>query len=328
MILPGTIANLEDFLTRLLDHLPGGIYFVDRDRRITYWNQGAAKISGFSPEKILNKRCQDNLLQHIDNQGKALCLDGCPLEQTLQNGRPRGADVYLHHRDGHRVPVSVRVEPICDHQGEIIGAVELFTDTTSKETLLERIQELERISFLDPLTNLANRRFLDLTIESRLHEMQRYGWPLGVILMDVDNFKQVNDTYGHDVGDKVLATLANTFVSNTRSFDVCGRWGGEEFVSVVVNVSAYDLLAIANRLRVMGANSQVAVPGGMLQVTISTGANLARPSDFPQTLMKRAYELLYESKKAGRNRVTIDQLPGREEFHPPLAYPRPGRVIH
>ncbi len=304
----------ESFYQEILDQVAGGVYFVDPDRHITFWNQAAEEITGFSRTEVLGHACFDNLLRHIDAQGVQLCLNGCPLQATLQDGQPRQAEVFLHHRDGHRVPVSVQVSPIKEKNRGIIGAVELFTNNTPKLVLQERIQELEALSFLDGLTDLANRRYVEIILQSRLEEMHRYGWPMGVILMDLDYFKHVNDTYGHDVGDRVLKTVSNTLAGNLRHFDVCGRWGGEEFLSVIVNVTAPELFAIADRLRILVGKSHIPVPGSFLQVTVSAGATLARPQDTLDTIFKRADQLLYDSKRSGRNRVTMD-WPGEQQGH-------------
>ena len=110
----------------LLNDLYEGVYFVDKDRGITFWNQGAERITGFSAHEMLGKCCHDNLLSHVDEQGKQLCHEGCPLHETLHDGAPRKAQVYLHHKSGHRVRVDIKIRPLFI-EGEIIGATEVFS---------------------------------------------------------------------------------------------------------------------------------------------------------------------------------------------------------
>ncbi|MDP2044936.1 MAG: GGDEF domain-containing protein, partial [Deltaproteobacteria bacterium] len=127
----------------------------------------------------------------------------------------------------------------------------------------------------------------------------------GVIFSDVDRFKQVNDTFGHQTGDMVLKMVAQTLVKNCRSFDLVGRWGGEEFVCVISKLKDPDqMVLIAERLRALVESAWVSLPVCSLHVTISLGVTLARLQDSPGILIHRADELMYRSKNAGRNLCT------------------------
>ncbi len=295
----------EGFYKMLLDNLYDGVYFVDRDRRITYWNRGAERITGFVSAEVVGKRCSDDVLMHVDKRGDALCLAGCPLADTMDSGAERNTEAFLHHKDGHRVPITMRASPIRDEQGTIIGGIEIFTDNTPVATALERVTEFERLAYIDPLTGLANRRYAEIMLNARFEELERYGWPFGVIFIDIDRFKDINDRHGHAVGDEVLKMVAKTLLNSVRSFDVVGRWGGEEFLAIIANVNREELLATVNRIRVLVEQSNIpAVPG--LRVTISLGATLAHSGDETASIIKRVDELMYESKAAGRNAATVD----------------------
>lgn len=289
----------------ILDNLHDGVYFVDRERMIKYWNHGGERITGYGPPEIVGRHCCEDLLAHVDEEGKELCEQGCPLLATLQDGRFREADVYLRHKEGHRVPVVVRVSPIRDSEGRIIGAVEIFSDDASRHAFLKKLQELERLSLSDPLTGVGNRRYVEMNVRAMLNEMVRYGWSFGLLLVDIDYFKRVNDSYGHDLGDRVLKMVAETLAKNVRPFDVVGRWGGEEFVALIANVDREGLTAVGGKLRMLVEKSGVVVGGKITGVTISIGATMSVPGDTLERVMKRADGLLYESKARGRNRVTI-----------------------
>ncbi len=298
-----TVKDRDLFYKTLLDNLYDGVYFVDRKRTITYWNKGAERITGYPANEVIGKNCADNLLMHSDKRGNILCLTLCPLAECMVSGREQSDEVFLRHKDGHRVPVSVRVAPIEDEQGRIMGGVEIFTDNTPAAVAFERLAELERIAYLDPLTGLANRRYAEITLRSRIEELERYGWLFGVIFIDIDNFKDVNDQFGHEAGDEVLRMVAKTLQNSVRSFDIVSRWGGEEYLIVIANVEGDELLATARRCRALVEQSFV--PGKrLLRVTISLGATLARKEDTVETIVKRADELMYKSKEAGRNSVT------------------------
>ncbi len=289
---------------KIIDSLREGIYFVDQDRVITYWNKAAEHISGFSAAEVVGRSCSDNILTHVDAQGKSLCLGYCPLAETIDDGNFREAEVFLHHKDGHRVPVSISVRAITDKQGNIIGGVEMFSDISSRVANDLRIKELEKLALLDNLTQLANRNFIQRELANRFEENKRFNVSFGILLIDIDHFKKVNDTYGHDIGDRVLKFAADTFVSNARPFDVYGRWGGEEFMGIIRNIDEKNLVSQGNRVCRLIENSYIIHDNQKLQVTISVGATIIRKDDTAESLIKRADGLLYDSKQSGRNRLT------------------------
>ena len=298
--------SAADFFYRmLLDHIYDGVYFVDRNRRISYWNKGAERITGYSAAEVVGKNCSHSLLMHVDSEGRNLCHGTCPLTESISDGELRTRDLFLLHKQGHRVPITVRTTPIRIGGGPVIGAVEIFTDNTGKADVLGRLAECERLAYRDPLTELANRRFAEITLASRHEEMQRYGWQFGVIFIDIDDFKRVNDRHGHAIGDDVLRLVGRTLSANARSFDVVGRWGGEEFVFVVAHVDGSELRQTAERLRVLVKRSRL--PGGEgIETTISLGAALSRTDESIPDLLGRADRLMYASKSAGKNRTTCE----------------------
>ena len=295
----------KDSYERIIENLYDGLYFVDRDRVITYWNKAAEQISGFTANEVVGKSCSDNILTHVDIEGNNLCKGMCPLAASIADGKPRESEIYMHHKDGHRIPVSVRVSTLTDAQGKVIGGIELFTDISNQAANELRVKELEKLALLDNLTQLANRNYIEKEIQSRFEEKKRLNVPFGVFFIDIDHFKKFNDTYGHDVGDDVLKFVANTFISNARPFDLYGRWGGEEFIGIIRNINGKDLKLLGNRLRLLIENSYIIHENEKLCVTISIGATLVKDNDTIDSLIKRADTLLYESKTSGRNCLTI-----------------------
>ena len=294
-----------DYLS-LLANIRDGVYFTDTDRRITYWNKAAEHITGYSASEVVGHRCRDNILIHVDDKGRSLCKGRCPLSASMMDLQPRNARVFLHHKEGHRVPVHVRCAPLTDGDGNLAGGAEFFTDISSQEALEIRVKELESLALLDALTQLPNRNHLIPELESRFQEKVRLGLTFGLLFMDIDHFKRFNDTYGHDAGDEVLRTVAKTITSAVRPFDLAGRWGGEEFICIVRNVTPGEqLMGIANRLRRLIATSTVRAKDQILSVTVSMGATMALESDNVESLVKRADLLMYKSKKSGRNQVTL-----------------------
>ena len=198
------------FYKELLDHMSDGVYFVDLERRIQYWNQGASRLTGYEAADMIGKRCQDNILCHVDETGKLLCQDGCPLTASIADGGFHDAKVFLLHEQGRRVPVHVRVQPIRHAGGTIVGAVEIFSDDSAQSDVLRATEELNRLAFLDHLTEQPNRRFLEMSINTALREYRVHHDPFGVLMIDIDRFKNINDTYGHGCGDRTMQEVAKT----------------------------------------------------------------------------------------------------------------------
>ena len=295
----------EAFHEKLIDSLYDGVYFVDRERKILYWNKGAEQLTGYSASEVVGHFCFDNILMHVTANGCSLCLNGCPLDQTIMDGQRRESEVFLRHKLGHRVPISVRVAPVADSQGNIVGAVEVFTDISAKKHIERRVGELEELVFLDALTGVPNRRYIELGVRQAIQEVEQFDRKIGLLMVDVDHFKRVNDEHGHDIGDEALKAVCRILSHSLRSGDVLGRWGGEEFLIIVAGITPAKLRAFAERRRMLVAESAIPLPTGQLRVTVSLGATLMQRGDSDQSAIKRADQLMYQSKMDGRNRVTL-----------------------
>ena len=248
---PGKAVTPTDpnFYKELLDHMSDGVYFVDRDRRILYWNEGAFRLTGYKSEELVGQCCQDNTLRHVDAAGHNLCQDGCPLTASISDGTLHEAPLFLRHKQGRRVPVSVRVQPIRAADGSIVGAVEVFSDNSRAAAMTDLNKELRRLSLLDPLTEVGNRRFLEQQLMARLNEQDRYGWRVGVLFLDIDRFKDYNDIYGHDAGNAMLQTVSGYFQANIRTSDIACRYGGDEFLLVLTEATLEDTFRRVEAIR-------------------------------------------------------------------------------
>ncbi len=296
----------ENFYKNVLDNLYDGVYFVDEDRRITYWNKSAESLTGYKSSEIVGEHCWDNILMHVDLTGNSLCHGPCPLARAMKEDRMLEQEVYLRHKDGHRAPVLVRASPLRDGKGQIIGAVEIFSDNTPRITLEQKVEELQKLALLDPLTELGNRRYAELTLQAKLDEMRRYDSRFGLLFIDIDHFKKINDTYGHETGDKVLQMVAKTLQNGVRSSDTVSRWGGEEFIAFIAHMDDRDLSPLANKLRMLVEKSDLHASQGSISVTISIGAAISKADDIMEDLVSRADQMMYKAKLSGRNRVVID----------------------
>lgn len=183
---------------------------------------------------------------------------------------------------------------------------------------------LEALALEDGLTGLLNRRAIMEHATAELARAQREGHNLGIVMIDVDHFKAVNDRHGHPIGDEVLKLVAQTLAAGKRGYDWAGRWGGEEFLLVLPGATADIACAVAERLRASVAGACLHGPDGSeIRVTISAGVCAIPPGGRFRfdVYLQQADEALYEAKRAGRDRVVVRAAPQDDGLPRPLAGP-------
>jgi diguanylate cyclase (GGDEF)-like protein/PAS domain S-box-containing protein len=289
----------------VLDALGDGVYFLDTARRIQVWNQGATAITGYGAERVLGHSCADGLLNHVDEEGRALCGALCPLRATMIDGKERQARVYLHHEDGRLIPVLIRARVVRDPSGAVVGAVESFRDDTDHTATTRRVAELEALAMLDPLTGVGNRRYMDAVLGHRFEERRRSGGSFAALLLDLDNFKDVNDTFGHDTGDAVLRAVATLLTSAVRRDEAVIRFGGEEFLVITRAMTQAEGIALARRLNRLVGQIRHRATDQRFAVTVSIGVTMAGSDDTAGTILHRADQALLQAKRSGRDRVSV-----------------------
>jgi len=202
-------------------------------------------------------------------------------------------EIDLRTKNGESFIVNTFAEPLKTRNGEVKGAQCFMNDVTSKK-------ELERLSITDKLTGLNNRHKLDQVMSYEFSQFQRYGTGFSVILMDMDDFKKVNDTYGHIAGDRVLVKLANILKANVRDSDTCGRWGGEEFLIIVPKANEEEAAHVAEKLRKSIESESFSIEDPVTASVgvagIETGSNITK-------LLSNADKALYKAKRSGKNIV-------------------------
>lgn len=301
----------SDFYKSLLENIDEGIYFVDIHHNVIFWNKAAELITGFSAQEMLGKNCADNTLNHVNDEGDKLCISGCPLHDSLVDYKRRCGQMYLHHKDGHRVRISTKISPVFKN-GEIIGAMEVFKQIMDNNLTKNNheedhysMEELKLMALYDPLTKIPNRRYVESFIDSKILEYRNLGIHFGILFMDIDNFRDFNNQYGHDTGDRILQMSAKTFNNAIRKSDIIGRWGGEEFIGVFTAISEEALYIVAEKIRMLIENSVIRKCNKNLNVTISIGGTMVKPDDDTTSIIKRADDQMYKSKKNGKNQVHI-----------------------
>jgi diguanylate cyclase (GGDEF)-like protein len=251
----------------------------------------------------MGKGCAACLGSIDSSTREALCDLSCPIVACLETGERQEGEALILHAEGRRIPVAIRTVPMTESDGTIVGAIQIFRDVSALKAQERRVQELEELALLCPLTGIGNRRHTESILATRLHDFDRHGWRCGVLFIDIDHFKATNDRYGHEVGDGVLRQVARTLQSGVRGNDYVGRWGGEEFVAVLANVDKATAAEVAERCRGLIAETPVRCGEDCVEVTVSVGAALSQPEDDVKALVQRADRRMYAAKQSGRNRV-------------------------
>jgi diguanylate cyclase (GGDEF)-like protein/PAS domain S-box-containing protein len=295
----------KTFFNTLLDQVEDGVYCLDKDRRIVFWGNGSETATGLARAEVLGKQCPEDLVLLVDEEGKPVDAEKCPIVATLKDGTLRSANLFLRHKDGYRLPVSLRVVPVIREDGEIIGTAQIFTDMSPKISIPMNITDLEHQGLVDNETGIPGRKFLEMHLAARLDEYQRLGLPFGLVYADVDNYGKILERYGRFNAAKVLRMIALTFHKNIRYFDIVGRWDAEEFLIIFLNIDESRLDIVANKLRLLVAESYISVETGVLNATVSMGACLVQRYDSVDGLVKRAEQLMMHSKWRGRNKVSM-----------------------
>lgn len=296
-----TDSSLETLAKSMFD----GLLQVDLDGRIVLWNKGAERITGCSPDAMTGQNCktvfagssQDSTAKLFDNIGMIF--------KTLADGVEREGLIAFKHKEGYFLKLLVRIIAIRNEKGKITGAFEIMNDNKVLISIHQQNKKTDQTVLLDSGTGIGNRAHIELKIRNALEESQLSGIPMGILFIDIDKFKDFNDTYGHLVGDKVLRFVANTLRQNLRTSDSCGRWGGEEFIVLVLDSNLDGLMKIAEKLRRLVESGGISDGEKDLHTTISIGATVATGTDTLNSLLERADKLMYQSKEAGRNRTTV-----------------------
>lgn len=285
----------------LLDLAHDAIIVRDRDDAIVYWNRGAELTYGWSAGEASGKVTHQLLKTEFPEPLQQI------REQLYKYGRWEGE---LEHivKGGERIVVASRWVLKHDDVDGFVTVMEINRDITEKRTLQ---LELEKQAHQDSLTGLHNRGYFIELAEMELKKSTRYGDQFVMFMIDIDHFKRINDSFGHQTGDIVLKQLAAIFLSTLREVDIIGRVGGEEFAVLLPETPLAEAAAVADRLRLAVMNAHIALADSPpIHFTVSIGVAAPSSNEFSlHALLGRADSALYQAKQSGRNKVVVFELP-------------------
>ncbi|MBC7350472.1 MAG: sensor domain-containing diguanylate cyclase [Candidatus Aminicenantes bacterium] len=295
----------DEFIKHLLDYTTDGCLLLDRDKKIVFWNKVAEDLTGFTKEEMLGKSCQSETTLYTDYSGQNICASNCLCDKALQEKKPQVLEVFIQNKSGYRLPARLKALPVMNTEGQATGIVEIFTSTSPAITIPLRMPELEKMQLLDIDTGIPNRLYMEMYLKNKISEYQKYNIPFGLIYADIDSYNKIQERFGRFNGAKLIRMIARTLQKNIRYLDMVARWDNEEFIICLLNIDENRLDIVANKLRLLVAESYITVETGLLNATVSMGASLVQRFDTVESLVKRAEQLMLHSKWLGRNRVSL-----------------------
>ena len=308
-------------LSQIIDGSAVATFVIDHEHRVTHWNRACAVLTGLPASELIGTRQQWRAFYPDERPCMAdLVLDGAMEEKVAQyygtkkyhrsqvvEGGFEAEDFFANFGSSGRW-LYFTAAPLRDAHGNVIGAIETLQDVTEQKRAEEHLRQSEeryRVqSITDGMTGLYNARHFAQRLREEMDRCQRYQHSLALMVLDVDNFKQFNDTYGHVQGDQVLIRLAECINHCLRRTDQAFRYGGEEFVALLPETDLDRAEAAAERVRALFADAEICPPPNQaVQCTASIGVTVFIPGESPRDFVARADSGTYEAKRQGKNRV-------------------------
>lgn len=296
-----------DYLQAIIDNIGDPILVIDREYHIVLANKKVREIAGgIDPVKARLFCYQVSHHREMPCNRKD---ELCPLKEILRTKSPVRVTHTHYDSAGNKMLVEIVASPILDKTGGVIHMIASSRDITErKKAEKERnrlIKELKHISQIDGLTGLLNRQHLNKRLTEEIHRTKRYGTPLSLIMFDIDNFKKINDTYGHLTGDKILQKTATTIKEILRDTDIAGRFGGDEFILILVQTNIDTGMQVAERLRAKIEQVQVLLKKEQsISFTISLGiCQYNNKVKSTEEFIAKVDRALYMAKYNGYNQI-------------------------
>ncbi len=272
---------------KIFEDLEDGLVVLDMQDRIIDMNPAAARMLGLVEDEVI---------------GSSISIQAPQLSNHLAADL---SQVEFQLRPDSNEWQELRVSPLLDGRGIDAGRLLILRDISNRKRTEEELQiksrELEILAEMDTLTRLYNRRYAEQALQFEIEQALKTGTPLTIGEIDLDNFKAINDRYGHICGDRVLQEAAEEFTSSTRTQDIIARMGGDEFLFIFHNTQIPEAIQVIERLRQKVELRKFT--GVKEPVTFSAGVILCRPNGTVDDAMRRVDKLLYQAKRAGRNRI-------------------------
>lgn len=289
-----------------------GLVVLDRELTVTCWNRWMELHSDIPAEEIIGRNicdvfpalCENSVIRIIKSVfafGNYASYSQKLHKYLFPMKNPHGSSALFP-----RMQQNCTFGPLRDDKKEISAIYITVQDVTDFVIYEHKLIQMAKV---DGLTGVFNRRYLDTRLQEELERSRRHGNPLSIMMLDIDHFKEINDTHGHICGDYTLRKISELLLELIRTSDILGRYGGEEFCCILPETSFEQALVLAERCRTQVAASQFSCTDHQSRVTVSIGVTDLHRDDTLDSIIKRADDALYQAKRTGRNRVCSSPVP-------------------
>ena len=292
------MLNLQDekVFRRVLDDVPYGVYFVDPSRKILYWNHGAESITGYKSHEVVGRGCYDNLLMHCDEKGEEICKSWCPLAQTMHDGKGRQLRLFLHHKAGHRVPVSVKTFAIRDEHGQIAGAAEIFEQQIAGH---HRVAEATKVQGHEREHAEGQGCNTLKAIQGLLDQHLTFG----VLCVELERERDFRANHGEEASRALLRVVEDTIRNTLRGSDLVD-WYQDMFLIVLPGCTEEGLERTGERIQRVVRGAGIEWWGDWLSAAVVIGATISLAKDTVEMIVARAKDSLSEKAMSTESKIT------------------------
>ncbi|EDZ63714.1 diguanylate cyclase with PAS/PAC sensor [Sulfurimonas gotlandica GD1] len=296
----GTIMDITDIretedklkvLAQAIEQTDEMVRITDKNGVITFVNDALVAHTGYKPLELIGKKI------NMFKSGKHDNAFYKEMWEIILSGKTYRGVFINRKKDKNIFYEEETITPIFDSKKNIQNFVATSQDITER---IEMENKLQKLATIDSLTGIYNRHKTNEEIEIQLAKAKRYDEEFALVMFDIDHFKDVNDTYGHDAGDDILKEFSDVVLKHIRESDRFGRWGGEEFMLLLPKVDKDEAIRVADKIREFVSRYPF---NKLSRITVSVGASIYRENDTKESLLKRTDEALYQAKSSGRNRV-------------------------
>jgi len=287
---------------RLVERMEDAVLFIDAALRIVGWNPAAERLTGIPASSVLHKLWSPSMLDLRDERGKLIEYVQCPVIYAVRTGAAWTRRLGMQTRRGRSLAVDAQSIPVVSEEGTTQGLALVLQDVSQEALLERRCVNLHERATRDPLTQVANRAEFDRLFQAFVTSHADRQRACSLIIADIDRFKRINDTFGHQAGDDVIRGFANLLKGYCRPGDLVARYGGEEFVLLCADCDSATVAHRAEQIRAVYSRTPHKSMQGK-SATASFGVTELQPGDTCETMLRRADRALLNAKEEGRNRV-------------------------
>jgi diguanylate cyclase (GGDEF)-like protein/PAS domain S-box-containing protein len=279
----------------ILENLPTGLCVVDLQKKIMFWSSGAEQITGHLRHEVIGHSCVSEPLLHCDQPGCEFCSEECPVARAIKTSRAAAATGFLHHKQGHEIPVRIRAVPVRNQHGSIIGAVEVFEDLQQAASPDRGEPRRQLPDCVDSMTGVASRAMMQSHLRQGLLTFAEARIPFGLLLLRIEGLQHFRSALGPEAAASLLRVVARTLESALWITDFVGRWSDDQFLAIVSGGREETLCAMRERIRRTLAGEGIEWWGERRSLPVSIGEASTQADDTVESMLERVQKSMADA---------------------------------